>query len=117
LKFFQYLDGSVSFDYEAYATAFGRFLQFMEKTKKVKPSFCETADTFLQFLYELNILSYNETAEDEKFQRWCFRERTYSNISPKVKTQERYGIHYGIARALNTGKRISPRSLPGSPAD
>jgi hypothetical protein len=106
LNFFQYLDGMVTFTYDEYLAAFSRFELFARETSKQKPAFFESPDAFLQFLYELNLLSYSEQTEDEKFFRWCFRERTYSNIAPKVKTHERYGIHYGIARALNAGKRI-----------
>lgn len=109
LNFFQYLNGMVAFTYPDYLDAFTKFIEFVEDSKKSRPAFFETADIFLQFLYELNILSYSEITESEQFQRWCFRERTYSNISPKVKTGEKYGIHYGIARALNTGRRIMRR--------
>lgn len=63
-------------------------------------------EQFLQFLYELNIICYIEDAGDERFFRWCFIERTPSNVSPKVKAEMEYEIHYGLANALNTGKPI-----------
>ncbi len=107
LKFFEYLDGSYTFTYEKYCDAYYKFIQFIIENKKTKPVFCETADEFLQFLYDLNILCYTEkTFDEDNFMRWCFRERNFSNISPKVKTHRRYVIHYGFRRALNLGKLL-----------
>lgn len=64
---------------------------------------------FLQFLYDQNIISYVEDAEGERFIRWCFIERTPSNIAPKVKTNSDYEIHYGLANVLNIGKEIKAK--------
>jgi cold shock CspA family protein len=63
-------------------------------------------EEFLQFLYDQNIISYIEDADGERFIRWCFIERTPSNIAPKVKTDSDYEIHYGLANVLNIGKEI-----------
>ena len=106
LKFFEYLNGSYEFSYETYLFAYSSFIEFISENKKEKPVFFETADKFLQFLYDLNILCYVEETIDEPFIRWCFRERNFSNISPKVKTHSRYEIHYGFSKALNLGKRF-----------
>jgi hypothetical protein len=106
LKFFDYLRGKPTFDYAEYLTAFVNFEDFVHKNNIVLPAFCGSADSFLQFLYELNILSYKEDREAGAFYQWCFRERNYSNIAPKVKTEARYEIHHGIANALNTGSRL-----------
>lgn len=106
LKFFEYLNGSYKFTYEEYADAYLSFIKFISENEKAKPAFVETADRFLQFLYDLNVLCYVEEALDEHFMRWCFRERNFSNISPKVKTHSRYEIHYGFQKALNLGKRV-----------
>ena len=64
-------------------------------------------EEFLQFLYELNIVSYIERTEyDEPFIHWCFKDRTYSNISPKVKLNKEYDLFYGMSKALNTGRKF-----------
>jgi hypothetical protein len=48
-----------------------------------------------------------EKAEDEEsFISWSFRERNPTNISPKVKAEAVYEIHYGLRNALNTGKPL-----------
>ncbi|MEA1899078.1 MAG: funZ protein, partial [Bacteroidota bacterium] len=106
LKFFEYLNGSHKFTYEEYLDAYLPFIKFISENEKAKPAFFETADRFLQFLYDLNILCYVEETLDEPFMRWCFRERNFSNISPKVKTHLHYVIHYGFRKALNLGKRF-----------
>jgi len=82
-------------------------ISFVKNNNHNIPSFLESADRFLQFLYELNILSFIEDIQDESFIRWCFRERSYSNVAPKVKTHLKYQIHYGFSKALNIGKPIA----------
>lgn len=109
-KFFEYLDGSHRFDYDKYLDAFERFSTYLSAQGRSHPSFMRTAEEFLQFLYDQNILSFKEAAGDETFIRWCFLERTVSNISPKVKTDVDYEIHYGLANALNTGKALQRRA-------
>jgi hypothetical protein len=106
LKFFEFLNGTYKFTYEEYIEAYLDLSRFISENEMEKPAFCETADKFLQFLYDLNILCYVEDAGDEILFRWSFRERDYSNISPKVKTHKRYEIHYGFSKALNLGKRV-----------
>lgn len=109
LKFFEYLDGNNKFDYHKYLSAYADFRNFVADQDKPVPDFMETAEDFLQFLYDQNVLCYIEEASDERFIRWCFVERNPSNISPKVKTHMQYEIHYGLANALNTGKSIRSR--------
>ncbi|HRV92140.1 MAG TPA: funZ protein [Anaerolineae bacterium] len=109
LKFFQYLKGGMKFDYADYLNAYKQIEEFLQRNNHPIPSFLETSDVFLQFLYELNVISYIEDPIDfrhQPFISWCFRERTTSNISPKIKQDVRYEIHYGLARALRIGKRL-----------
>jgi hypothetical protein len=115
LKFFEYLDGKARFNYDEYVDAYNEYINFLTTSSIKTPGFAEAMDEFLQFLYELNVISYVEEAVDESFVRWCFRERSPSNISPKVKTHLRYEIHYGLGKALNTGKRLikkRPTKIP-----
>jgi cold shock CspA family protein len=106
LKFFEYLDGANRFDYSKFINAYAQFMIFVGDQKLKIPDFMGSAEDYLQFLYDQNILSYIEGTEDKPFIRWCFIERSHSNISPKVKTHSNYEIHYGLANALNTGKKI-----------
>ena len=106
LKFFQYLDGKIEFTYEEYVTSYKQFENYLlANCKNNIPEFVESVDGFLQFLYETNIICYIEEYASEPLFRFCYRERSIANISPKVKTQEKYFIHYGLAKELNVGRR------------
>lgn len=111
LKFFEYLEGKYRFTYEEYLRAYHEFIDFLKHNKYEIPIFFESADTFLQYLYELNVICYiDETVEKDIWYRWCFRERSSANISPKVKTKLVYEVHYGLGKALNLGKELKRRS-------
>ncbi|HIE5061529.1 TPA: P-loop ATPase, Sll1717 family [Serratia marcescens] len=116
LKFFEYLNGSVSFVYDEYLAAYNEFIDHARVSEYPVPRFMDTANKFLQFLYELNIICFIEDVEEHKpMIHWCFRERSFSNIAPKVKTNVRYEVFYGLARAVNTGKkRVKNRFKRGS---
>ena len=112
LKFFEFLDGNFRFDYSKFLSAYADFRKHVDKVVDDVPDFMENAEDFLQFLYDQNIICFIEDAGNERFIRWCFIERTPSNISPKIKTDVQYEIHYSLTQALNTGKKI--RSQRGS---
>lgn len=105
LKFFQYLNGKSYFTYEDFIDAFSRYTKFLKKNSYNIPVFCDTPDVLLQFLYDLNILGYIVETRDKKhpFFSWCNRERSPSNIAPKVRTHVKYEIHYGLMKALDLG--------------
>jgi cold shock CspA family protein len=113
LQFFSYLNGEQRFEYSTFCEAFSEYADFLRSENIEKPNFMRTPDEFLQFLYDQNILNFVEIAEDEKFIRWCFRERNLTNISPRVKTGVFYEIHYGLANTLNTGKKVQARAING----
>ncbi|HGE6015178.1 TPA: hypothetical protein ACGGR7_003475, partial [Vibrio cholerae] len=69
------------------------------------PGYCESADIFLQFLYETNVIGYIVDTDEGAHFGWCHRERSTSNIAPKVKTGVRYDTHYAIMKALDLGKK------------
>lgn len=105
VKFFEFLDGKIEFNYDEYIQAYTKFEDFLlANCKSSIPEFVESGDGFLQFLYETNIICYVEDYEVEPLFRFCYRERSIANISPKVKTKERYIIHYGLAKELNVGR-------------
>ncbi|MBI4430083.1 MAG: funZ protein [Candidatus Omnitrophica bacterium] len=107
LRFFEFMQGQIRFAYNQYLAAFEKHAKSLSARNKTKPLFMDNPDDFLQFLYDLNVISYNErTDEGETYTRWCFQERTFANIAPKVMANETYQIHYGLARALNIGKAL-----------
>lgn len=112
LKFFEFLNGKTRFNYEEYINAFDDFADFVEKNDIDVPIFFESSDNFLQFMYQLNIVSYIEDAEDSTpFIHWCFRERSYANLNPKIKVGVRYEMHYGLSKAFNIGKKFKKRII------
>ena len=112
LKFFQFLDGRDNFTYEVFLNAFSKLTEHIASLKKPVPQFMATANDFLQFLYDLNVVCYMEKAVDggANFIHWCFRDRNYSNISPKVKSDCNYEVFYGLSKALNVGKAFDNSS-------
>lgn len=106
IDFFQHIKGKVDFTYEEYQAFYSEYLKLLADAKTEIPKFLKTGDVFLQFLFNNNIIAYFEDTQRESFMRWCFRERNYSNISPKVQLKSRYTIHYGLHKALNIGSKI-----------
>ncbi len=104
LKFFEYLNRKTFFTYNEYIAAWQKFEQNSLKNIDV-PDFMSSSSAFLQFLYDLNIICYFEDNIKHGVRtphvRWCFRERSYANISPKVKAEVTYQIFYGLQKALN----------------
>lgn len=107
LKFFEYLNGRPRFDYNVFIAAYEKLDKYLTVNKFSKPLFFETPDIFLQFLYDLNVVCYVEYARDEHYVRWCFRERSYANLFPKIKIGLTYEVHYGLRKALNLGKPVA----------
>jgi hypothetical protein len=107
IHFFSYLDGRRQFTYGEYCDAFEEFISKSLAKTSHRPKFFESEDTLLQFLYELNIICYEEvTDEGTTLLRWCFRERSPMNLYPRVVTGERYSIHLGLTKALNVGRPL-----------
>ena len=110
LKFFEFLSGKTQFRYREYESAFDAVLEYIQKSGSNQPKFMSSSSRFLQFLYDLNVICYIEEGElGQQFIRWCFRERSYSNIAPKVKLNEVYRVHSGLSRALNLGTGLRKR--------
>ena len=110
LKFFEFLSGKNRFTYAQFIEAFEALQAHIKTTSSGIPKFMSTANDFLQFLYVLNVICYIERTDDNRpFIHWCFRERGYANISPKVKTGVEYQVFYGLAKALNVGQEFRPR--------
>ncbi|WP_288879763.1 P-loop ATPase, Sll1717 family [Pedobacter panaciterrae] len=112
LKFFEFLNGKAQFSYEEYMQCYEQFATHIEKNDIEIPIFFESSDRFLQFLYDLNVICYvEETEKNELHIHWSFRERTYSNINPKIKEGLKYSIHYGLQKAFNTGQTYQKRTI------
>jgi hypothetical protein len=109
MRFFHYFNGQWSFTYEEYLVSYQEFVDFLVRNHETTPTFAATADLLLQFLYDLNILCYVAESEDHPFFGWCFKERSATNLAPKVKTRAKYEIHFGLRKALDLGKKLRRR--------
>ncbi len=116
LNFFSHLRGRKKFSYRIFVSAVNEFVTECTSSGKSLPQFFESADIFLQFLYEQNVICYIETDDEgqdsERFIRWCFRERTPSNLAPKIRTHVDYEIFYGLTKALNVGRPVKTKEAP-----
>jgi hypothetical protein len=115
LNFFKLLNGNAEFTYSQYLIYFQDFKNTSGIPQNNLPAFMASPELFLQFLYDLNVICYLEYPVNDKFVnkgnrfnnssyvRWCFRERSFSNIAPRVKLNTTYNIFYGLRKALNVG--------------
>ena len=105
LGFFSFLNGIDKFSHIVYLKTFDKFKNAIDFMGHEVPKFMTSPLAFLQFLYDLNIISYVERPVDDRpYVRWCFRERSYGNITPKVKEGVDYEVFYGLSKALNVGQ-------------
>ena len=102
ILFFDYLYNPY-FTWEEYCTKFEEYVSHIKINYGIIPSFAESKEIFLQFLYDTNIICYMEKMECETMFRWCYRERNFSRIAPKVKYNMQYRVHYGLYKSLNIG--------------
>jgi funZ protein len=105
LKFFEFLNGKNKFSYNEYIKSFNKLTEYLPSIDGIIPKFMSTANEFLQFLFDINVICYIETPEggDKPYFHWCFKDRNYANISPKVKSGVEYQVFYGLTKALDLG--------------
>lgn len=104
--FFDYLYNP-EFTWDEYCHKFDEYIKRLKNLNYDIPEFAISKEKFLQFLYDTNIICYMEYSDDMTMFRWCYRERNFSRIAPKVKFNVRYKVHNGLYKALNIGhKRI-----------
>lgn len=106
LRFFEELRGDTQFRYNTYLNYYRSYINSLNMVVKKIPPFADTPENFLQFLYDLNIICYIEQSVDENHYYWCYKERNYANMNPKVKKDSFYLIHQGLFKALNLGNKV-----------
>lgn len=104
LSFFYFLGNRARFNYTEFVNAFRNFQRKFFGRRRREPVFMENERVFLQFLYEMGVICYKEYQQHKTIYRWCFRERTYANMNPKIGSEAvDYEIHLGLLKALNAG--------------
>ena len=107
--FFQFLDGKSRFDYQEFRCAFDTYQKQVGDRKMGIFEELLDADNFLQLLYDLNMICYyDKDNKGRDLYRFCYREREIYNLSPKVKLNSVYGVHYALLKALNLGRTPMP---------
>lgn len=102
--FFQFLDGKSRFDYQEFRCAFDTYQKQVGDRKMGIFEELLDADNFLRLLYDLNMICYyDKDNKGRDLYRFCYREREIYNLSPKVKLNSVYGVHYALLKALNLG--------------
>lgn len=104
ILFFDYLHRT-EFTWDEYCEKFEEYTKHVQSHYGRLPAFAATKEIFIQFLYDTNIICYIEDMEYEPMFRWCYRERDFSRIAPKVKYNLRYRVHYSLYKALNIGNQ------------
>lgn len=112
IKFFQYLNGRGEFTFQEFTAAYRRFKQWIAGEKVRATEYLRDPEALLQFFFDVNVIGYREDVGDEreKFVHFSFRERTLTNIAPKVKISATLVINSGVAKALDIGLHAVQRS-------
>lgn len=107
IKFFQYLDGKGEFTFQDFSAAYDRFKNWISGEKVQATEYLRDSEALLQFFFDVNVIGWRETMgeEHEKFTHFSFRERTLTNIAPKVKTTALLVVNPGVSKALDIGLR------------
>lgn len=108
IKFFQYLNGNSEFTFKEFSTAYEKFKGWISGETVQATEYLRDPEALLQFFYDVNVIGYRESVGDdqerqERFIHFSFRERTLTNIAPKVKTTALLVVNPGVAKALDIG--------------
>ena len=107
--FFQFLNGKARFSYPEYEKFFKEYVAQVEARNLEKFEELKDKNDFLQLLFDLNMICYYEKlANGDEYYRFCYREREIYNLSPQVKINSIYGVHYALLKALNLGRSSTP---------
>lgn len=110
--FFRSLKGATRFNWSHFEKAYSQYRKTIRKKDVTLAALDEGPEVFLQFLYSLNVIGYDERVESQEsvFIHWCFRDRTPVKLSPKIQpgleystSRAAYFIHPGLARSLGVG--------------
>lgn len=111
IGFFAFLKGNMRFNWSNFSEAYSKNRASNKHKALTIKALTDGPEEFLQFLYSLNVIGYDEITSDKtaNFVHWSFRDRTPTVLNPKIppnlgSTGRRpYTIHPGLARALKVG--------------
>lgn len=107
-KFFELFEDT-QFTYEQYCVAYQNYVDYICNNAKDVPEFVEDPNRFLQLLYDSNVITAIEEKQ-ELFFHFSYREKSPTNIAPKVPIGKNvyYRFHYGLFKKTNKGRFINP---------
>lgn len=117
IGFFQFLNGANTFNWAKFKGAYAEYLKNLAHKDITLSELTSGPERFLQLLYSLNVLGFDERPDDSNFVfvHWCFRDRSPVALSPKIPAGLDYGnerpayfVHPGLARSLRVGGQGAP---------
>ena len=102
-KFFD-LFKEPQFTFEQYQNAYEKYENYILDNASDVPKFVENSKTFLQLLYDCNVVTAIE--DDGKYFHFSYREKSPSNIAPEVLFGKdiQYRFHFGMYKKANMGR-------------
>lgn len=107
-KFFELFEDA-QFTYEQYCSVYKKYIDYICDNATDVPEFVEDPLKFLQLLYDSNVITAIEEKQ-EPFFHFSYREKSPTNIAPKVPIGRNvyYRFHYGLFKKTNKGRFINP---------
>lgn len=117
LKFFQFLDGKIEFNFSDFSKAYTSFIQWAKGESFTATEYLRDSQILLQFFYDVNLIGYQEQGAmtGERFIHWSYRERSLNNLAPQVKTSGNLLINPGVAKSIDIGVKVRPGHNSNSP--
>ncbi|MBR1070496.1 P-loop ATPase, Sll1717 family [Bradyrhizobium liaoningense] len=89
-----------AFSYSNFVGAYNELRRESDPQLLMNSPIFSSADDFLQFLYEFNVIGFRMPPRDTGIFSFCYQRRSASMIRPRVRTKTEYRIHHGVGRAL-----------------
>lgn len=103
-KFFDFFEKKPDFTFQEYQTIYDQFVDYVCDNARDIPNFMEDPKTFLQLLYDCNVIAAIEN--NGQYFHFSYREKSPTNIAPEVPYGEKisYRFHYGLYKKTHMGR-------------
>lgn len=102
-KFFEFFQ-EPGFTFGEYQTSYEKFVDYICNNATEIPEFVEDPKSFLQFLYDCNVIAAIEN--ESQYFHFSYREKSATNITPEVMYDKSisYRFHYGLYKKARMGR-------------
>lgn len=106
IYFFDFIKGRVQFTYDEYSSYFDIYAKkAIDLGTEAIFDLLLDKDAFLQLLFDMNFICYVDyDFYNNPYYKFSYKEKSFSNLHPKIKLGVNYKIHPAIARGLNAGR-------------